>query len=125
MRHDLGRRPVSLVAETCLRCPECGEQYLHQCDVGIYHHRIIGYALEQQVLVYTGGTVQEGIIPEGTAMNPSGERQGIRISFWCEHDCRVPDLLVYQDQGGTYIEWDSEKRLGGSPQGIIDLETTE
>lgn len=85
----------------------------------------MGYALEQQVLVWSGGIVQEGVIPEGTDMNPSEERQGIRISFWCEFDCRVPDLLVYQDQGCTYIEWDTEKRLGSSQQGIINLEDTE
>jgi hypothetical protein len=88
--------------------------------VAVYHHRIAGHALEQQVIVRHDGTVDDGVIPEGTAMNPSEERDGIRISFWCEHDCHVPDLLVYQNQGCTYIEWDSEKRLGGSPQGIIE-----
>lgn len=120
MRGGLDRRPVSLVDNTCLRCPECSDQYLHQDSVAVYHHRIMGHALEQQVLVHRDGTVQDGVIPEGTAMNPSEERDGIRISFWCEHDCHVPDLLVYQDQGGTYIEWDSEKRLGGSQQGVIE-----
>ncbi len=116
----MGRQPVSLADGTCLRCPECGEQYLHQSDVGVYHSRIMGHALEQQVLIYKDGTVQDGVIPEGTAMNPSEEREGVRISFWCEHDCSVPDLLVYQDQGCTYIEWDTEKRLTGVQQGIVE-----
>ena len=44
-------------------------------------------------------------------MNPSCEREGLRIGFYCETGCIVPDLVVYQHKGWTYIEWDSEKRL--------------
>jgi hypothetical protein len=97
-----------------LACPVCGDEYVRQASVAIYHLPApAGLDIERQVLIdLTTDTVDDGLIPAGTLMNPSHSgREGIRIAFYCETGCDVPDLLIAQDKGNTRIEWDHDSKL--------------
>lgn len=94
-----------------LACPKCGEGYLHQDTVGVYHKRRNAEQEEQSVIVSNREGVCVTDVPRAWSLNPSGRRDGIRIGFWCEHECAVPDLLIYQTKGNTYIRWDTERKL--------------
>ena len=92
-----------------LICPVCNGENLHQRAVGVYHHTSND---NRGVLVDPNGecTVHTNI--HANILNPSNEREGMRINFWCEIECKVPDLLLYQHKGTTYLEWDNT--LSGS-----------
>lgn len=97
-----------------LACPVCAWDYLHQESVAIYHlNPPEGLGMERQVLVdTTTNTVDDGLIPAGTLMNPSYTgREGMRIAFYCEGGCDVPDLIISQGKGNTTIAWDVDSKL--------------
>ncbi len=97
---------VSLLDET-LRCPRCGMNYLHQGEVEVFvRHEEDG--LSTAVLIDKHGAPKVGQ-PE---RNPSGRRDGLRISFTCEccHDenssLKPWSLAIYQHKGVTMLVWD-------------------
>ena len=106
--------PIAFSDNDWLVCPVCGNDYLHQGSVAIYHlSPPKGLNMERQVLVDTdANTVDDGLIPAGTLMNPSYTgREGMRISFYCEGECDVPDLVISQGKGNTTIEWGHDSKL--------------
>jgi len=101
-----------------LICPNCGETYLHQTDVAIFHRVEDGDQVKVTTITEDG--VHEAVIANDVSLNPSSRRHGLRISFWCEHcdggltdeerengvtSNQVPDLAIYQHKGITFIEW--------------------
>ena len=110
----MGRTPIAFSDNEWLACPVCGDDYLHQASVAIYHLLAPeGLNMERQVLVdTTTNTVDDALIPTGTLMNPSySGREGMRIAFYCESSCDVPDLLISQGKGNTTIAWDVDSKL--------------
>ena len=100
-----------------LHCPICGGYNLHQHNVVVYTGLCPDYSqkLEQEITVFENGMVSAEFVNRDSLRNPSSRRDGIRISMTCEHcsddpanpEDAVPDLLIYQHKGTTYIEWDS------------------
>lgn len=108
------RLPITMSDAVMLLCPVCSCPEMHQCSVAIYHLSAPeGLNMERQVLVNkVENTVDDGLIPTGTFMNPSYTgREGMRIAFYCEHGCDVPDLIIWQGKGNTLIGWDSDSKL--------------
>lgn len=106
--------PISIDDNGWLVCPVCGGNYLHQDSVAVYHlSSPPGLRMERQVLVdATTNTVDDALIPAGTGMNPSYTgREGMRVAFYCENGCDVPDLTISQGKGNTMIEWDHDSKL--------------
>lgn len=101
-----------------LTCPGCGHGNLHQDTVGVYHNRDARTGKEQSVVVSGHSGVAIADVPRAASLNPSNRRDGIRIGFWCEHECDVPDLLIYQVKGLTFVRWDDERKLPPCPQAI-------
>jgi hypothetical protein len=92
-----------------LICPVCGNDNLHQQAVGVYHNPFDSRREDSQGFLVTpdGECVVHTRLHAGV-LNPSDRRDGIRISFMCEHSCKVPDLLILQQKGTTYMGWDNE-----------------
>ena len=88
-----------------LICPVCNGENLHQQAVGVYHHTLND---NQGILVTPDGECVVHTNIHANILNPSGDREGMRVNFWCESDCKVPDLLLYQHEGTTYMSWDGE-----------------
>ena len=113
-----------------LHCPVCGGYNLHHETVAVYTGRcpVEDLSVEQEILVHTNGTVDDGYTSRTGGStgprNPSLRRSGIRIRMSCE-DCScdpanpedvVPDLIIYQHKGTTYIEWDHNALIVGAPK---------
>lgn len=80
-----------------LLCP-CGGEYMHQERVNVFNPRIEDDA-GCHVMV-DGPLVQVDRSMEG---NPSDERRGLTIEFWCE-DCHEISVLSFtMSQGHTYV----------------------
>jgi len=90
-----------------LICPVCNGENLHQQAVGVYHHTLDD---NRGVLITPDGECIAHTNVHANILNPSGDREGMRVNFWCESDCKVPDLLLYQHEGTTFIEWDFESQ---------------
>ena len=118
--------PIELTAaasqyNTSLHCPVCGGHNLHHHNVAVYTSLCPedDFTREQEVLVYENGVVRDHLVTRDSGRNPSSRRDGIRISMTCEvcsDDPRnpedvVPDLIIYQHKGTTYIEWDNHRLL--------------
>ena len=88
-----------------LICPICNGDNLHQRAVGVYRHT---HNDNQGVLIAPDGECTVHTRLHADILNPSGAREGIRISFWCEHSCKTPDLLILQHKGTTYMGWENE-----------------
>jgi hypothetical protein len=107
-----------------LRCPHCGNQYLHQTRVEVFTR------------AYEDGPSFGVNIENGNSnnriesSNPSDRRQGLLVHFFCEHCCGCPPeqipntqakpgwqyrskneyeipmaLAVYQHKGATLLAW--------------------
>ena len=93
----------------CLVCPVCNGENLHQQAVGVYYNPFDSRREDSRgVLVTPDGecTVHTELL--AGVLNPSDRRDGIRISFLCECSCKVPDLLILQHKGTTYMAWENE-----------------
>lgn len=83
-----------------LKCPTCNEEYLHQHSVTEYVRR--GEDGPTMAMELCGLATK---IPNEDAddRNPSSRRDGIRISFYCEH-CSEP----YPDDIKAFVKPDIE-----------------
>lgn len=112
-------RPVAIQNDDWLNeCPDCGGNNMHQDDVSVYNSG--GYDLEfnqkTQAMEKVGKTSVTHVMSDGTvtttrvlhehANNPSRDRNGLRLSFWCEHCDSKPKLVIYQHKGTTLIGWE-------------------
>ena len=92
-----------------LICPICDGEYLHQQAVGVYHNPFDSRREDSQgFLVTPDGECMVHTRLHAGVLNPSDRRDGMRISFWCESSCKVPDLLMLQHKGTTYMRWEDE-----------------
>lgn len=107
--------PVSIPSkmwEANLACPSCGEEYLHHTLVEVWNRSTEDSVTGLHARV-DGDTFWHDDRMQG---NPSGRRDGIRISFWCEHcgpgyepgDNKLESLtlVIVQHKGNTDIHWD-------------------
>jgi hypothetical protein len=105
-----------------LKCPHCGDTYLHQENVTIYHRA--EDARYTVVMAQNGHDMVVTKFPSEEVMNPSSRRHGIVIEFWCEY-CNMEytsvdsagnetqmnkgaeplKLAIYQHKGYTFMEW--------------------
>ena len=109
------RHPARIGEDGDLECMHCGETYLHQGNATIYE-----YADKPnwvRVMAQDGGEVTITDFPRRDSANPSSDRNGLILEFWCEH-CNMPNdeygenagadpfrLAIYQHKGITYMEW--------------------
>ena len=112
-------RPVSIEHEDWLNeCPDCRGNNMHQADVSVYNGDgfDIEFVQETQGTKNVGKTRVTHVMADGTvtttrvrrehANNPSQDREGLRISFWCEHCDSKPNLVIFQHTGTTLIGWE-------------------
>jgi hypothetical protein len=101
-----------------LLCPVCNANNLHHDSVSVYHRREDEEAV--RVTTVDGSELVSSVVPNKTSGNPSGRRDGVVISFWCEHchanaDEDFPDhpalfhLEILQHKGTTYLNWKTPK----------------
>jgi hypothetical protein len=102
--------PGKLFVESVVACPYCGNDYLHPMHVDVYMRKEDTKALH--VAVKLGAIA----IDEDDALNPSKRRDGVRITFCCEHCPGEPVLTLDQCKGRTFCRWllpTSWERSGG------------
>ena len=100
---------VGDIFRSSLICPICEGDNLHQQAVGVYHNPFDSRREDSRgVLVTPDGECVVHTELHAGVLNPSDRRDGIRISFWCEHSCKTPDLLIIQHKGTTYLGWEKE-----------------
>ena len=91
-----------------LRCPSCGGANLHHEFVRVYSRpedcEWVRTTYVDAINAICGIEASEG------SANPSRRRDGLIISFSCEHCEDEPALTLSQHKGSTYLEW-----LDGTP----------
>jgi hypothetical protein len=90
--------------ENAIECPVCGGVNLHHADVSVFD-RIEDEEKTVVTTVAESGEVTVRTEDSVKSLNPSRRRHGLLIQFWCEGNCEVPSLAVYQHKGSTYMEW--------------------
>jgi hypothetical protein len=101
------------LSDEVLKCPRCGDEYLHQSDIEIFN-RGEDKTTGLHLIVLADSLQMDPDVVDG---NPSGRRQGMRILFSCEH-CEgvawekgesAPQmwLTISQHKGNTYVQWES------------------
>lgn len=95
--------------ENAISCPVCGEDCLHHTDVKVYNRGNEDNENYDVVLIDSEHGTSLIPVQDEDRPNPSDRRDGVRISFTCEQECEVPDLMLYQHKGTTYLEWDKRK----------------
>lgn len=80
-------------------CPSCGGECLHQNAVDVYFR---GEDVAEGVFVHCNDTTVKAISSDG---NPSAYRDGLVITFWCEHCDDKPQLAIIQHKGTTFYDW--------------------
>jgi hypothetical protein len=98
--------PVKFDAQdpTWLTCPHCGQHDLHHDKVTVFSRigedgPVFATIVEGSVGVYR---------KEGPAVDracPSSRRDGLAISFWCEHCPTLSELTIAQHKGTTMMQW--------------------
>ena len=92
---------IEIESETCLKCPKCGDHFLHHGDVDVHSRKKEdedGYICKAR---YSGVEV----LPL-KAKDFLGRRNSLLIGFRCE-TCGPIDysLLLMQNKGITVIKW--------------------
>lgn len=91
-----------------LRCPLCGDDYLHQSTV-VIHSRVREDSSGVWVWVKNGESTASPLAADSHAF--AGRRDDLVIDFMCEHCSETPDgprplqLRIMQHKGQTFIEW--------------------
>lgn len=87
-----------------LKCPGCGELYLHHGAVRVFDRREDSEVVDVTKVV--GGLSSTHRVPSTGSGNPSSRRGGITIEFSCEH-CEGPGftLTIAQHKGYTLVGW--------------------
>lgn len=111
-------KPMVIEDGDCLHeCPMCRGNNLHHAHVSIFNHD--GYASEwNEILekyetkpktrvthVMEDNTITTARLTPEHTNNPSNDRNGMRIEFWCETCEGKPTLAILQHKGMTYIGW--------------------
>jgi len=96
---------VGDIFRSSLICPICEGDNLHQQAVAFYDHTPTG---NRGFFITPDIEGVEHNSLHADLFNPSSRRQGMRVSFWCEHCRETPDLLVVQHKGTTYLGWEEE-----------------
>jgi hypothetical protein len=112
-------RPIVIEHDDWLNeCPDCGGNNLHQADVTIFNHD--GYDAEwdektrntrdaprtRVTHVMADNTITTARVHPDATNNPSQERQGLIVHFWCETCESKPKLAIFQHKGITFIGWE-------------------
>jgi hypothetical protein len=85
-------------------CPYCGHNNLHQSDVTVFNR--YGDAEKVRVThVMDNGTITSANVPNEQTNNPSSQRDGMQVHFWCEGCDKKPILAILQHKGITFIGW--------------------
>lgn len=99
-------------------CPYCKGNNLHQGTISVYNPdapRIEWnmdpgatqkYTLMTRVThVFDNGTVTTARVERSATNNPSQEREGLLVEFYCETCDNKPTLAIFQHKGTTFIGW--------------------
>jgi hypothetical protein len=90
--------------DNAIECPVCGGNNLHHANVSVFD-RVEDEVKTTVTTVAESGEVTVRTEDSAESLNPSRRRHGLLITFWCESNCEVPSLAVYQHKGSTYMEW--------------------
>ena len=91
-----------------LICPLCEGDNLHQGRVVVFERvdESAGeFSQEPDPAIVTVSGVGTAISADNRG-NPSERRDGLRIEMECEGCGKVPDFLILQHKGTTYMRWD-------------------
>lgn len=113
MGKTFGRKAIEVDTAGTLKCPDCGEDYLHQRNTTIFQRGEDGNTTT--VIAQNGNTAQVTDFPSDDTCNPSPRRHGLIIEFECEHchhdgeeevnSLPLFRLAVLQHKGITFMEW--------------------
>lgn len=92
--------------ENALLCPHCGSWDIHHMGLKVYDR-----AEDEKYVTVT--TVSDGLvgshrIPQELSGNPSSRRDGLAITFYCEHCPNTFSLTIAQHKGQTFFSWVDE-----------------
>ena len=91
---------VKLSDTSCLICPNCGNEFLHQHSVSVFFRD----AEDSKTGKFARCTSKQ-IATIDDEDNPSPRRDGLLVQFSCETCNADPELAIYQHQGETYVQW--------------------
>jgi len=101
-------RFIETLEDKMLSCPYCQDQSIHQTKVEVFDREEDREDETYTVVEYKRAetTVPTGLINDNVKnKNPSGRRQGLLITFFCETCDGNPVLAIAQHKGFTYIDW--------------------
>jgi hypothetical protein len=84
------------------KCASCGEDNLHHDAVDVYFRKYEDGVEGGLTVRCAEDATLKVISPDG---NPSERRNGLVVSFWCEHCDDKSQLAITQHKGTTYYEW--------------------
>jgi hypothetical protein len=88
---------------TWLTCPHCGQSNLHHDAVTVFDREREDRPVTATTVTGDGVYRKEGWAADRA--NPSSRRDGLAISFWCEHCPALSELTIAQHKGCTFLEW--------------------
>jgi hypothetical protein len=88
---------------TWLTCPHCGQSNLHHDAVTVFDRR--GEDGPTAATTITGHSVYREEGQAADLANPSSRRDGLAVSFWCEHCPAISELTIAQHKGITILGW--------------------
>lgn len=98
-------------------CPDCGGNNLHQSHVSIFNTdgmfpewddsrgEYVNKVKTRVTHVMADNTISSARVPPEHTNNPSRDRNGMLIEFWCEGCDNKPTLAIFQHKGTTFIGW--------------------
>ena len=98
-------------------CPCCGGNNLHQTNISVYTPDAprIEWEPRASAQSFTSMTRVTHVLEDGIftsarveakhSGNPSSDRQGLIVEFWCEGCENKPKLAIFQHKGTTFIGW--------------------
>jgi hypothetical protein len=90
---------MNFTYEKAIGCSGCGEINLHHGKVEVFERN---EDAENGIHVTVRG--MKAIVDNDLSGNPSIRRDGVKISFWCEHCDKTTVLAIFQHKGTTYYE---------------------
>jgi hypothetical protein len=96
-------RDANLFADEPLKCPGCGENYLHHIHVATFERR--EDETETIITEIADGHTTMGVEASMGCSNPSPRRHGLVITFECEHCNTKSQLALAQHKGQTFRAW--------------------
>ena len=102
MGMSVGQRVSITCNAEFLVCPVCSSEYLHHDAVAIFNREGEDATDGLHVEVWGQALAADRNADEG---NPSGRRDGVTITFWCEGCEATLQLEVVQIKGRTALSW--------------------